>query len=130
MYVRNFQRALHNRLRQKAIPIQVLIGGRGVGKTTAAQWIYEQWKGKKLWVNADTDKLHDPDWLMFHVHQAQTLGPQSLLVVDELHRVREWPVVLEAMAELIPKVLLLSSVDLRMTPKFQIVNSNLTVAAH
>lgn len=88
--IRNFQNELQKRLEEKTSLIQVLIGPRQVGKTTAAQNIYEKWAGPKLMLTADSPTPPPTEWLAWNWEKAKILGPNTLLIIDEVQKIRNW----------------------------------------
>ena len=87
---RKYEGVLHRRLREKAPLIQVLIGPRQVGKTTAAQSIYGQWSGPKVLISADGPTPPTSDWIKWNWEKALSLGPNTLFIIDEVQKVPGW----------------------------------------
>lgn len=69
--------------------IQIMVGPRQVGKTTAAAQIAEKWKGPVVSVSADQPLPPSVSWLEHHWNQA-VKKPGTLLIVDEIQKVRGW----------------------------------------
>ncbi|MFC1521078.1 ATP-binding protein [Elusimicrobiota bacterium] len=88
--VRPFQKKLYQRFREKAPLIQILIGPRQVGKTTAAQEIYRQWQGHKLMIAADSPTPPPGEWIKWNWEKALAMGPDTLLIIDEVQKVTGW----------------------------------------
>jgi uncharacterized protein len=71
--------------------IQVIVGPRQVGKSTAAEQIGEKWKGEVLYASADAPIPPAHEWIHHHWEQARrkkTAGP--LLILDEIQKVQGW----------------------------------------
>jgi predicted AAA+ superfamily ATPase len=92
MLTRSFQTILEKRLSEDEPLIQVLIGPRQVGKTTAVQRI-----GKKLgpelfyYASADESLVHPSQWLKDQWTQATLLSEgRSILVIDEVQKIDQW----------------------------------------
>lgn len=90
MITRQYTKVLLSRLSEKAPLIQVLLGPRQVGKTTAAQQILTQWNGPKLMITADVPSPPPAEWLAVHWQQIARLGPNALFIVDEVQKVPGW----------------------------------------
>ena len=85
-----FQSILSERLVEKTPLIQILVGPRQVGKTTAAKAIFERWKGPKIMVSADSPSPPNADWIRLHWEQARLKGEGTLLIIDEIQKVPGW----------------------------------------
>jgi predicted AAA+ superfamily ATPase len=71
--------------------LQILVGPRQVGKTTAVQQLLESWPDFKLYVTADQLIPPDTEWLAENWRQARTLsGKHPILVIDEVQKVNRW----------------------------------------
>ncbi len=99
--------------------LQILIGPRQVGKTTAALQIKEAWKGKSCYASADESLPPGPEWILHHWHLARReKGHSTLLILDEVQKVRGWSETVKALwdedkrCQLSCKVLLLGSSSL------------------
>lgn len=90
MITRQIYYKILSRLREKKPLIQVLIGPRQVGKTTIAQKIHDEWPGPKYMVTADNPSPPQASWIRFHWEQARQLSKDTLLVMDEIQKVRQW----------------------------------------
>jgi predicted AAA+ superfamily ATPase len=87
---RDFHKKLSSRLREKRLLIQVVIGPRQVGKTTAAEEIFEQYKGPKHFVSADSPSPFGPEWIEAAWTQALRKSSDCLLIIDEIQKVVNW----------------------------------------
>lgn len=88
--IRQYQLLLLERLHEKAPLIQILLGPRQVGKTTAATEIYHQWKGPKLIVSADSPTPPAAEWIKWNWQKALSLGPGTLFIIDEVQKIAGW----------------------------------------
>lgn len=88
--IREYEGVLFKRLQEKSPLIQVLIGPRQVGKTTAAQSIYEQWNDAKVLISADSPTPPTSDWIKWNWEKALSLGPNTLFIIDEVQKVSGW----------------------------------------
>jgi predicted AAA+ superfamily ATPase len=72
--------------------IQVIIGPRQVGKTTAAREIARRWGGPVQYAAADDPLPPGPEWIRGQWELARRSGRKalSLLVLDEVQKVRGW----------------------------------------
>ncbi len=82
-----FQVLIEKHLREKSPLIQMLLGPRQVGKTTAAKSIFSKWHGPKIMASADSPTPPKPDWIRAHWEQARGHGAGALLVIDEIQKV-------------------------------------------
>lgn len=88
--IRSFETQIRARLEENHPFIQVLVGPRQVGKTTAVRRITDQWQGPKVFVSADDPTPKSSDWLYLQWQLAEQKGPGTLLVVDEIQKVTGW----------------------------------------
>ncbi|MBX7147456.1 AAA family ATPase [bacterium] len=89
-YQRPFEKKLQARLLEDKPLLQILLGPRQVGKTTAARHIFEAWTGPKIMVSADSPTPPTPEWIRFYWQQAQNLSPDALLIIDEVQKIQGW----------------------------------------
>lgn len=90
MIIRDFQTILEKRLGEKKPLIQILLGPRQVGKTTAAEHLVNAWKGPKIMVTADSPAPPQPAWIEHHWDQARLKGDGTLLILDEVQKIPGW----------------------------------------
>ncbi|MBI2345498.1 MAG: ATP-binding protein [Deltaproteobacteria bacterium] len=90
MVTREFQKVLFERLSEKAPLIQILLGPRQVGKTTAARAIYDRWPGPKSMISADLPSPPPAEWIVQHWQQIIRQGPNALFIIDEVQKVPGW----------------------------------------
>ena len=116
-----YQRAFVSRLAQRlAAPeplIQVLIGPRQVGKTTGLRQLLRDWSGPAHYANADDLLSTDRTWLLEQWQRARALGQGTLLVVDEIQKVFNWPETIKSLWDANPyclRVVLLGSSALQL----------------
>lgn len=84
---------LIKRLQEPRPLIQVVIGPRQVGKTTALLQIIKKWDGPTVYVSADGPAPPGPDWIEQAWRSAEfKLKEQGhvLLVLDEIQKVHGW----------------------------------------
>jgi len=100
-YTRSFESILAKRLGEKLNFIQVLIGPRQVGKTTAVTRIFNEWSGLKKMISADLPSPPDHSWLTANWNDAislgASLGDDVLLIIDEVHKVPGWSEVIKSL---------------------------------
>lgn len=114
---RYFERQLLGRLAERLNFIQVVIGPRQVGKTTAVTRIFENWNGPKKIISADLPAPPDAAWLTAAWQDAASLGDDVLFIVDEVHKVPGWNEIIKSLFDQIRskrkmKVVLLGSASL------------------
>jgi predicted AAA+ superfamily ATPase len=93
-----FERALVMELatacRRRVAVIQVIVGPRQVGKTTAAQQLVARLAWPSVFAAADAPLPHGPEWIETQWRAAQGLrrgrSGRVLLVLDEIQKVRGW----------------------------------------
>lgn len=93
-----FTRAIVDELavacRRRASLIQVIVGPRQVGKTTAAEQLVERLGWPNVWAAADLPFPPAAEWIETQWQIAQTFKPargqKVLLVLDEIQKVRGW----------------------------------------
>lgn len=77
--------------------IQIVVGPRQVGKTTAARQVAERWRGKVHHAAADLPLPPGPEWIEAQWNAARALGERVLLVLDEVQKVMGWSEVVKAL---------------------------------
>lgn len=121
----NFSRAmvgtLRRRLAEKAPLIQVVLGPRQVGKSTAVLQAIARFKGESHYASADLPVQPSPEWITKQwnlARQLQDKGKEAVLVLDEVQKVPRWSEVVknrwdeERRRDLPLKVVLLGSASL------------------
>ena len=101
VFQRNVVDIVMDSLQKREQFIQIIVGPRQVGKTTAARQIAEQWRGAKHYAAADMPLPPGPEWVeaqWFHAKRLQTTGGhKTLLILDEVQKVRGWHEALKAL---------------------------------
>lgn len=91
-----FQRAkvidIERALRSRSLLIQVVVGPRQVGKTTAAGQVAKRLKWPTLIESADAALPHSSDWIEMQWKRARLLAKKqrTLLILDEVQKVKGW----------------------------------------
>lgn len=70
--------------------IQVVLGPRQAGKTTALQQISERWQGRVQMVSADESSAPSAGWIELNWKLARAKGTGTLLVIDEIQKIPAW----------------------------------------
>ena len=94
-YYRPVVATLTSRLREPLRFIQVLIGARQVGKTTAANQAVELLQGIYHYATADVPSLRSLEWIVQQWEIARKLAEDStdsssVLILDEIQKIPEW----------------------------------------
>ena len=110
---------LNGRLAEKYPLIQVVLGPRQVGKTTAAQATYDAFPGAKFIASADSPTPLSSDWLEARWLQARAAPKPTLLILDEIQKVFGWSEVVKKLFDedrnkIDLRVLLLGSASLTL----------------
>lgn len=82
-----------NRLAKPPNLIQIVVGPRQVGKTTAAHQIGRAWKGPVRYAAADLPLPPGPEWIQSQWELARrdaSRGKIALLILDEIQKVAGW----------------------------------------
>ncbi len=91
-----FERAVVGRILQRLSSppalLQILVGPRQVGKTTAAHSVIRRWQGPSRYAEADLPLPPGPEWIHTHWTAARGLSEagKALLVLDEVQKVAGW----------------------------------------
>ncbi len=94
-YKRKLTRIIENRLKEKRRFVQVIMGPRQVGKTTAIQQVLEGMSIPYHYAAADLPAPPDTLWISRQWDLARLKlegGSPAILVLDEVQKVRHWPV--------------------------------------
>lgn len=92
-YLRLGALSLIDRLREPARLIQVIVGPRQVGKTTAVRQAVQKLKFKSVVVSADDPAPPPVSWVSSHWAQARLMarsGHRVILALDELQKIPGW----------------------------------------
>jgi predicted AAA+ superfamily ATPase len=88
---REFESLLAQRIHQSDLNfIQVLLGPRQVGKSTAIRHVTESWAGSSVVESADQLSPPNVSWIEFLWQKAIELPPPCLLVIDEIQKIDRW----------------------------------------
>jgi predicted AAA+ superfamily ATPase len=93
MFTRKLVSQLADRLAEPRRFIQIVVGPRQTGKTTAGIQALEQIQAPQRFVSADDIALVSAEWLRNEWELARSLckAGEAILVVDEIQKVPEWP---------------------------------------
>ena len=94
-FIREFAKILEARLKENLNFIQVVMGPRQVGKTTGLEQICARFSGPTHMVSADEIAPPRADWIELNWKIAESKGPGTLLVIDEIQKIPNWSVVVK-----------------------------------
>ena len=93
--------ALLKRLQAGHQPVQIVLGPRQVGKTTALEQVIARWEGPSHYATADLPAPPDAMWIDSQWRVARQLAAKqrkrTLLVLDEVQKVPRWSEVVKAL---------------------------------
>ena len=95
--ITHFSSVLTARLAEKMPLIQVLVGPRQVGKTTAAEELCRSFPGGAHMVSADGPTPPNHEWLREHWLRAREMPTPALFIVDEVQKIPGWSEVAKRM---------------------------------
>jgi len=99
MYKRKLVEQLKGRMKEKRRFIQVVVGPRQTGKTTAVLQALEALSIPHHYINADDPVLVSPEWLRNEWDKARLLqkekGREVILAIDEIQKVPVWPSIIK-----------------------------------
>jgi len=92
MYKRKLVSQLADRLKEPRRFIQIVVGPRQTGKTTAVLQTLEELDMPKHFVSADDPNLVSTEWLRNEWEQARALAKsgEAILIIDEIQKVGKW----------------------------------------
>ncbi|MDR0350636.1 MAG: AAA family ATPase, partial [Coriobacteriales bacterium] len=92
MFTRELVSQLVLRLNEPRQFIQIVVGARQTGKTTAVVQALEKWPKAKHFVSADDPNLVSAEWLRNEWEQARSLAKsgEAILTIDEIQKVSKW----------------------------------------
>ena len=92
MFTRALVSQLTERLTEPRKFIQIVVGPRQTGKTTAVLQALEQLSVQRHFVSADDPNLVSVEWLRNEWEQARALAKQNeaILVIDEIQKIEKW----------------------------------------
>lgn len=92
-----FVSTLLERLTEAKPLMQFLIGPRQVGKTTGIEQLIQKFDGPTHYQLVEGELNPDPAWLRLQWQKAVALGPESLLIIDEIQKVENWAEALKSL---------------------------------
>ncbi|MFH1737286.1 MAG: ATP-binding protein [Actinomycetota bacterium] len=93
LYIRDANKTIADRLQEPRQFMQVLLGPRQVGKTTAIQQVLTTINIPSHYASADQPSLQPSDWIEAQWMKARGLvegNEPAVLVLDEVHKLPEW----------------------------------------
>jgi len=93
---------LAKRVRSGPNLVQIVVGPRQVGKTTAIRQVLDRWKGPSHYASADLPAPPDTAWIRGQWEVARLEArtrKTTLLVLDEVQKVERWADVVKALYE-------------------------------
>lgn len=100
-YERPFVAELRRRLGGASPHLQILLGPRQVGKTTAVEHILERWKGPTHYASADLPAPPDAEWISMQWavarQRAKTRRHCTVLALDEVQKIPRWAEVVKGL---------------------------------
>ncbi len=92
---------LLRRLQGPMQPLQIVLGPRQVGKTTALEQVAARWPGPSHYATADLPAPPEAAWIesqwLMARHRAQASRRRTLLVLDEVQKIPRWAEVVKAL---------------------------------
>jgi len=86
----DFIELLQARSQEKKPLLQVILGPRQVGKTTAAEKLFNEWHGSKLMISADSPSSKGREFIEANWLHARTLLEPCLFIIDEVQKIGDW----------------------------------------
>jgi predicted AAA+ superfamily ATPase len=90
MIERKFVKEILNRINEKSPLMQFVVGPRQVGKTTGIEQLMTKFKKKYHYALVEGEFENDGNWLRLQWQKTLELGPGSLLVIDEVQKIKDW----------------------------------------
>jgi len=92
MFTRALVSQLADRLKERRKFIQIVVGPRQTGKTTAVVQALEQLTARQYFVSADDPNLVSAEWLRNEWQQTRALAKtgEAILVIDEVQKINQW----------------------------------------
>jgi predicted AAA+ superfamily ATPase len=94
VYQRELVKQIKGRISEERRFIQIVVGPRQTGKTTAVLQVLDSLKIKNYYISADDPNMASREWLMNEWEQARLLqrkiDGEVLLVIDEIQKVKDW----------------------------------------
>jgi predicted AAA+ superfamily ATPase len=79
--------------------IQIVVGPRQVGKTTALEQVIADWSGPSHYASADLPAPPTAEWIAAQWQVARSLQGRALLVLDEAQKVPRWSEIVKALSD-------------------------------
>lgn len=95
-FQRAFVSVLLQRLQMPRPLIQLLTGPRQEGKTTGVRQLLSRMAVPQHYANADDMLAGDSSWLLGQWQHALAKGDGTLLVIDEIQKIPNWPETVKA----------------------------------
>ncbi|MCL2088314.1 MAG: ATP-binding protein [Oscillospiraceae bacterium] len=92
MYKRKLVKQITERLNEPRRFMQIVVGPRQTGKTTAVLQALEELNLQTHFVSADDPSLNSAEWLRNEWQQARLLAKsgEAILVIDEIQKIKGW----------------------------------------
>jgi len=97
MIERFFVSEILDRINEKSPLMQFIIGPRQVGKTTGIEQLLAKYKKKYYYALVEGEFENDGNWLRLQWQKTQDLGTGSLLVIDEVQKIKDWAETLKSL---------------------------------
>ncbi len=92
-----FVESLKSKLKDNTSFIQVVLGPRQVGKTTGVVDMLKTkfFKNNSLYCSTDEELSPTHDWIEMNWQKAKEIGPNTILVIDEIQKIEQWSSVIK-----------------------------------
>jgi len=97
MIERKFVKEILSRINEHAPLMQFVVGPRQVGKTTGIEQLLKKYKKKYLYKLVEGEFEHDGNWLRLEWQKALELGVGTLLIIDEVQKIKDWAETLKSL---------------------------------
>lgn len=99
MFERDIVKKLVKRLQEPRSMMQIVVGPRQTGKTTAIKQAVKSIDIPTRVVSADSARPSGPDWVELQWAQARHLAErgEAILVIDEIQKIRDWSEAVKAL---------------------------------
>lgn len=97
MYERELVFLLVKRLSELRKFIQIVIGARQTGKTTAVNQALEKLPGRKHYISADDPNIYSGEWLknQWQIARHYSQSEKTIFAVDEVQKIKDWPAIIK-----------------------------------
>lgn len=93
-FQRDIVKKIFDSINNRRSLINIIVGPRQIGKTTAAKDILQKWKGPNHYATADLSLQGGTEWIIFHWNQIrQKITKRKLkkiLIFDEIQKIKGW----------------------------------------